>query len=79
MRLGIDWVSTVIFLLAWAFSQVRTVSIRVRYGVLAGAYAAICGVRLQQQLIGFNLAVAAFAGALAVYYLVRAMRVNGSR
>lgn len=73
-RIGIDWVSLGIFVVAYVIAQVRTIPIRVRYGVLAAACGAIALWRLKLGAVGINMAFVVLAGVLAAYYLVRAFR-----
>jgi hypothetical protein len=76
MRVGIDWVSLAIFVAAYAFSQLRTVPAPVRYGVLSAACAAIGVYRLRTggSALGQNMLFVLLAGALAVFYAVRAFQ-----
>jgi hypothetical protein len=75
MNVGIDWVSTAIFIAAYLFAQVRTVPMKLRYGVLAGACVLIALFRLRGGAQGLNLVFVGIAGGLAVYYAVKAMKV----
>ena len=74
MRLGIDYVSLIIFVAAYAFSQVKAVPVKIRYGVVAAAFAGIALYRLRIGAQGPNLIFVLVAAAFAVYYLVRAFR-----
>jgi hypothetical protein len=81
--LSIDWVSAGIFVVTYAFAQITTVPLRVRYVVLALGCAGICGYRLQHygSEQNLNLVITLAAAVLALFYLVRAMmaRTPGSR
>ncbi len=82
VNLTIDWVSAGIFLVTYAFSQIRAVSLRLRYVVLALGCGAIAGYRFVTfGQHGVNFAITLAAVALAVFYLVRALqaRAPGSR
>lgn len=71
MQIGIDWVSTGIFLAAYVFAQIRTVPLKLRYGVLAAACAAIAVLRLRMGTHTFNLVFVGIAAALCLYYAVK--------
>lgn len=71
MRLGIDWVSAAIFLLALLFAQLRGVPIHLRYGGLAAACGAIALYRLRMGASGNNLIFVGLAAAFALYYAVK--------
>jgi hypothetical protein len=73
MQIGIDWVSMGIFLVAYALSQVSAIPIKLRYLVLAAACAAIAVFRLRLGMAGVNAVFTGLAGALAVYYVIRAL------
>lgn len=74
MQLGIDWVSLLLFMGAFALSQVSSVPLRVRYGVLAAAFGGISLIRLRGDREGLNFVFGLIAAAMAAYYLVRAFR-----
>lgn len=74
MRLGIDYVSLALFLVAFVISQIRTLSLKVRYLVVAASCGAIAAYRLKMGAQGVNLAFVGVAAVLAVMYLVRAFR-----
>ncbi len=75
MGMSIDYVSAGILIVAYVLSQIRALPVRVRYGLMGGAFALIGVMRLRLGAgVGINLAVTAIAFALAIYYLVRAMR-----
>jgi hypothetical protein len=74
LNLTVDWVSLAIFVGAYAFSQIRSVPAPARYGVLAAACAAIGLYRLRIGAYGFNMIFVLIAGALAVFYAVRAFQ-----
>lgn len=73
MQVGIDWVSMGIFLVAYALSQVNSIPLRLRYGVLAAACGAIAFYRMRWGLAGVNAIFTGLAAALAVYYVIRAL------
>ena len=77
--IGIDWVSLLILVAAYAFAQVRTVPAALRYGVFAGAAALIALYKLQGGAAGANLILIAVAAVLAVWYAVKAVQALGSR
>lgn len=75
MHVGIDWVSTAIIVAAFAFAQVRAVSLRLRNGVLAAALLGVAGYRFAtSKAAGVNGAVVLIAVALAGYYGYRAAK-----
>jgi hypothetical protein len=76
MGIGIDWVSAAIFVAAYLVSQIRTLPLAVRYGVLAAAFTAIALYRLRHGAFGYNLAFVGLGGVLAVYYAVRAFQAR---
>lgn len=76
--IGIDWVAVVILGAAWAFSNVRTVPLRVRHAVFAAACFAIAGFRLARGATGMNLLFVLIAGALGVQYAIQALRAGKS-
>ncbi|MFZ5469919.1 MAG: hypothetical protein ACOZIN_10830, partial [Myxococcota bacterium] len=55
MRLGVDWVSVGIFVVAYVVSQVRVLPVPVRYGALSGACGLIAVLRLRMGAAGVNL------------------------
>lgn len=73
--LGIDWVSTAMVMGAFVFGQIHAISARVRFAVMAAAFFASIGYRVNAGMRGgvndIVLAVAAVAG---LYYLVKALR-----
>jgi hypothetical protein len=77
--IGIDYVSLGIFLVAYVVAQIRSIPVRIRYGLLGAACALIGVKRLSTGTRGFNLVFVGLAFALAVYYLVRAMRAPPQR
>jgi hypothetical protein len=77
--IGIDWVSLLILVAAYAFAQVRSVSAALRYGVFAGAAALIALYKLRAGAAGANMIMIAIAAALAVWYGVKAVQALGSR
>lgn len=79
MAIGIDWVAVIILLAAYAFAQIRTVPVRVRYGVFAAASAAIALYKLRQGAAGANMVFVLIAGGLAVYYGIKAMQAGRHR
>ena len=72
--IGIDWVAVAVLGLAWAFSNVKTVPLRVRHGVLSLACFGIAGFRLVRGVQGVNLLFVIIAGALGVQYAMQALR-----
>ncbi len=81
-NISVDWVSMGIFVVTYAFAQVTSVPLRLRYIVLALGCAGICGYRIQHYgTEGLNFIITLAAAALAVFYLVKAMmaRAPGSR
>jgi len=81
-NISVDWVSMGIVVVCYAFAQVTSVPLRVRYIVWAIGCAGICGWRVQHYgTEGVNFAITGAAAVLAVFYLVKAMmaRTPGSR
>ena len=79
MGIGIDWVSLLILVAAYAFAQIRTIPAALRYGVFAGAAALIALYKLRGGAAGPNMIMAAIAAVLAVWYAVKAVQALGSR
>lgn len=80
MQMGIDWVAVVVLGVAWVFSQVRTVPVRLRYWVFAAACLGIAAYRLQQRgTVQANLIFIVLAAVLGVVYLVRGFRAGGKQ
>jgi len=78
MQVGIDWVAVVVLGAAWAFSQLRTVSVRLRYWVFSAACFGIAAYRLQQRgTVQTNLIFIGLAVVLGIAYLVRGLRAGG--
>lgn len=76
---GIDWVALLILAAAYAFSQVRSVSVRLRYGVFAAASAAIALYKLRGGAAGANMIFVLLAGGFAVWYGVKAIQAGRGR
>src|SRR5687768_11426145 len=74
MGIGIDWVSLGIFVVAYAFAQVKAAPVRLRYAVLAGACGIIAAYRMRTGAQGINLVFVGLALALCVFYLIKAIR-----
>lgn len=74
MRLGIDWVSAGIFLVAFVLAQIRSIPAWIRYAGLSGACALIGLLRLRTVGVGANKLFVGLALGFAVLYGVRAMR-----
>ena len=74
VALGIDWVAVIILVAAYAFAQVRSVPVAVRYGVFAAAAAIVALYKLRQGAHGLNLLFVVIAAALAVVYGVKALQ-----
>ncbi len=73
----IDWVSAGIFLATYAFAQIKTVSIKLRYVVLALGCGAIAGYRfVTYGQHGVNFAITLAAVGLMLFYLVRAFQAR---
>jgi|CXWL01.1.fsa_nt_gi hypothetical protein len=73
--IGIDWVSTAIVMGAFIFGQIHAISARVRFAVMAAAFFAAMGYRLQAGMRGgVNDVVLGIAAVAGVYYLVKALR-----
>ena len=77
--IGIDWVSLLILVAAYAFAQVRTVPAALRYGVFAGAAALIALYKLRGGAAGANMIMVVIAAGLAIWYAVKAVQALGSR
>ncbi|HZH02762.1 MAG TPA: hypothetical protein VEY30_03190 [Myxococcaceae bacterium] len=71
MRLGVDWVSLGLVLAAYALSQVRTLSLRLRYGGMAVAFAIMAVARVRLGLAGVNGILTGIVAGLAAYYAYR--------
>ncbi|MBX7097882.1 MAG: hypothetical protein K1X89_09230 [Myxococcaceae bacterium] len=70
-RIGIDWVSAGVFLVATVISQIRVIPANLRYFVLAGACGAIAMYRFRIGAEGMNLGFVLLAAGLAVFYAVK--------
>lgn len=78
MQVGIDWVAVVVLGAAWAFSQIRSVSARLRSWVFAAACFGIAAYRLQLKgTVQANLIFVGLAVVLGIAYLVRGLRAGG--
>jgi hypothetical protein len=77
--IGIDWVALLILLGAYAFSQMRSVSTALRYGVFAAAAGIIALYKLRAGAVGVNMILVVVAAALAVWYGIKAVRAIGPR
>jgi hypothetical protein len=75
--IGIDWVALLILLAAYAFAQVPSVPTAMRYGVFAAAAGIIALYKLRAGAAGTNMLLVVIAGALAVWYAVKAVRAIG--
>lgn len=74
MQVGIDWTAAAIFGVAFVLSQIRTIPLRIRYGVLALACGVIAAMRMRGgAVVGPNLLFVCLAAGLCVYYLFRAI------
>jgi len=76
LQLGIDWVSLAIFAAAFVVAQIRAIPLRVRFGLLAIAFAVIAALRLRMDRVGPNFLFGVVAALFSVYYLVRAFRAR---
>ncbi|MBX7113580.1 MAG: hypothetical protein K1X64_04530 [Myxococcaceae bacterium] len=73
--IGIDWVSTAMVMGAFIFGQIHAISARVRFAVMAAAFFAAMGYRINAGMRGgVNDVVLAVAGVAGLYYLVKALR-----
>lgn len=77
--IGIDWVAVVVLGAAWAFSNVRTVPLHVRYWVMALAFFAVAGHRLYLGAAGLNLVFVGLAALFGAQYVARALKVPKDR
>lgn len=71
---GIDWVAVGVLAVAWAFSNVRSVPVWIRHGVLALAFFGIAGFRLARGAQGVNMVFVIVAVIFGISYAVQAMR-----
>jgi hypothetical protein len=71
---GIDWISAGIFLVAYVVSQMRTLSVRQRYLVLAIAMALITVRRFAFGFQGVNGIFTGIAAALCAFYAYKASK-----
>ncbi len=76
MHLGIDMVSLVILAVGFVIASIRQIPARVRFVCLAASCGGVAGWRLTQGAKGLNLVFVIAAAVLAVWYLVRALRVR---
>ena len=68
MRFAIDWFSTLLFLAAYAFSQIRAVPPRIGYGALTIACVVIAIYRYRMASSGINLLFVAIALAAVMLF-----------
>lgn len=76
--MGIDWVSVVVLVGAYAFAQVRSVPAAVRYGVFAAAAGIIALYKLSSSRSSVNMVLVLVAAVLAVWYTVKAIQAMGT-
>ena len=74
MNVGIDFVALCVIGVAMIIGQIRQVPAKVRYFVMAAAFAIVGVYRLNQGAVGFNLAVVAGCAIFCVTYLVKGLR-----
>lgn len=74
MQLGIDFVALCVIGAALIFGQIRQVPARLRYFVMAAAFAIVAAYRLQQGAVGFNLAIVGVCAVFCVTYVVKGLR-----
>jgi hypothetical protein len=79
VRVGIDYVSLVLFLVGYGVSQVRSLSPSARHASFAAAMTAIALSRLALGARGVNLAFAAIAGVLGAVFFARAWKARDPR
>ncbi|MFZ5438915.1 MAG: hypothetical protein ACOZQL_02845 [Myxococcota bacterium] len=72
--IGIDWVAVVVLGVAWAFSNVRTVPVWIRYAVFAVALFGIAGYRALRGVQGLGLVFVGLAAVFGFQYAARAWR-----
>lgn len=74
MRIGVDWVSLVLVVAAFALSRARTLSLRVRYAGMALLFAVLTAAHLRFGSAGLNGLFTGVAALLTLYYAFRAIR-----
>lgn len=74
MRLGIDYVALCVIGAAMILGQVRQIPARVRYFVMAAAFAIVAVYRLQHGAVGFNLGIVAVCAVFCLGYVVKGLR-----
>lgn len=79
MAIGIDWVAVLILVAAYAFAQIRSIPVPVRFGVFSAACAAVALYKLRQGAAGPNMIFVLLAGGLAVYYGIKALQAGRRR
>ncbi len=73
--IGIDWVSTGILLVGYAVSNIRSLSLVLRNGVMAAACFGVAGYRLLSgNLVGINVLMVGLATFFGARYAYRALR-----
>lgn len=72
--IGIDWVAVVVLGVAWAFSNVRTAPLWLRYAVFAVALFGIAGYRALRGTQGLGLVFVLVAVVFGAQYALRAFR-----
>lgn len=72
----VDPVALVLLVGAFVVAQLRFIPVRIRYGLMGAAFAAMGFLRLRTGASGLNLPIAGLIIALAVYYLVKAARTR---
>jgi hypothetical protein len=74
--IGIDLVSLGVFLVAFVVGQIRSIPLRIRYGVFSASCGLIAILRLRRGAAQMNLIFVGIALAAALYYAVRAARAG---
>jgi hypothetical protein len=72
----VDPLALVLLVGAFVVAQLRFIPVRVRYGLMGAAFAAMGLLRLRTGASGMNLPIAGLIFALAVYYLFKAARTR---
>ncbi len=79
MRIGIDYVSLVLFVIGWAVSRIPVLPLWARHAALAVACGLIAAWRISLGASGLNVVFVVLAAGLAVAYGVQALRARDRR
>ena len=74
MQVGIDWVATGVLVVAYVLSQIRTLPLKLRHFIFAGACFFVAAWRLRLGTAGYNVFFVGLAVVLGLMYAVRGFK-----